>query len=260
MSESNETSYYEIALTNRQVLVAFVLILGCVLAAFLSGVWVGHKRANPEPAGEDETAAVPGETGELAEMEELNFFSEQSQGEEELDKPDLSRLLTQPNAETTLAQDVGSTGGSPPRREAPARAQPAGRDDQQGAGARRRPDERRRRQQRPESPSAATTPPATSTPPPEPPPSPPAQSTSPRPMEGFVVQVFSTRDEARARQLLGRLESGGYEAFLLAVEINGQTMYRVRIGPFPERSQAEATCDKVNTQYRLDTWVTAASN
>lgn len=245
MSESNEPSYYEIALTNRQVLVAFVLILGCVLAAFLSGVWVGHKRASPEPATEDAIAAAPGETGELAEMKELDFFSESARVEEELDKPDLSPLLTQPNAKTTLAQDLGSATESPPRREAPGQTQPATEEVQPP----------RRQRQRPES-SPERTPPATPAPTPEP----PARDTSPQPTEGFVVQVFSTQDEARARQLLGQLTSGGYDAFLSAVEIRGRTMYRVRIGPFEDKSQAEATRDRVNAQFRLDTWVTAASN
>ncbi len=35
---AHEPSYYEIALTNRQVMVAFVVLLACVVAAFLSGV------------------------------------------------------------------------------------------------------------------------------------------------------------------------------------------------------------------------------
>ena len=42
VSNSHEPSYYEIALTNRQVLVAFVILLCCVLAAFFAGVWIGR--------------------------------------------------------------------------------------------------------------------------------------------------------------------------------------------------------------------------
>ena len=38
----HEPSYYEIALTNRQVVVAFVILLACLLAAFFSGVWIGR--------------------------------------------------------------------------------------------------------------------------------------------------------------------------------------------------------------------------
>ena len=42
MSVDHESSYYEIALTNRQVLTIFVVLLTCLVAAFLSGVWVGR--------------------------------------------------------------------------------------------------------------------------------------------------------------------------------------------------------------------------
>ena len=54
MSDSHEPSYYEIALTNRQVIVAFVILLVCLIAAFFSGVWVGREsgfRAAEQMAG-----------------------------------------------------------------------------------------------------------------------------------------------------------------------------------------------------------------
>ncbi|KAB2959613.1 MAG: hypothetical protein F9K18_11505, partial [Thermoanaerobaculia bacterium] len=53
-TEPREPSYYEVALTHRQVLVAFVVLLTCLLAAFLSGVWVGR---GAEPA--TRVAAAP---------------------------------------------------------------------------------------------------------------------------------------------------------------------------------------------------------
>ena len=45
VGHTHEPSYYEIALTNRQVVVAFVILLVCVVAAFLSGVWIGRESA-----------------------------------------------------------------------------------------------------------------------------------------------------------------------------------------------------------------------
>jgi hypothetical protein len=43
VAESHEPSYYEIALTNRQVMVAFALLLTCLLGAFFSGIWIGRE-------------------------------------------------------------------------------------------------------------------------------------------------------------------------------------------------------------------------
>ena len=42
MSDSHDQSYYEIALTNRQVMSIFVVLLICILLSFLGGVWLGR--------------------------------------------------------------------------------------------------------------------------------------------------------------------------------------------------------------------------
>ena len=52
------------------------------------------------------------------------------------------------------------------------------------------------------------------------------------------------------------LASGGFKAFLSPVEKGGRTMYRVRIGPFSSRDDAEKVAEKVRKGYKLDTWVT----
>ena len=80
------------------------------------------------------------------------------------------------------------------------------------------------------------------------------------PAEGFVIQVFSTRDEGHAKKVVERLRQGGHEAFLSPVQVGSQTMYRVRIGPFDRRAAAENAATAITRDYKLETWVTAASN
>lgn len=227
-TDANEPSYYEIALTNRQVLVAFVLILGSVFGAFLCGVWVGKKGSDTLLANEldgTETAAA----SELDELESFSFFGDsEREGKKELKKPDLSRLLEEPRTDTTLAEDVGAarepkTAAPPPPPPPPPTAAPP--------------------------PSAAPPPPAT----------PPRLAGTPA-QEGFIVQVFSSLDQAQARKVRGQLSAGGFTAFIAPLEKDGQTMYRVRIGPYPERAQAERAARDVKAKFELDTWVTAASN
>ena len=70
-----EPSYYEIALTNRQVLVAFVILLGCVVAAFFTGVWIGREgRILPDTTPSQVAQSEP-KSGE-PKMEEFEFFSD----------------------------------------------------------------------------------------------------------------------------------------------------------------------------------------
>ena len=77
MSDSREPSYYEIALTNRQVLTVFVILLVCVVAAFLSGVWVGRKGGmTPVQIAEAQTINA-GVTPAESPLSDLNFFSDE---------------------------------------------------------------------------------------------------------------------------------------------------------------------------------------
>ncbi|RMH17035.1 MAG: hypothetical protein D6696_16705, partial [Acidobacteria bacterium] len=111
MSDSHEPSYYEIALTNRQVMVAFVALLLCLLAAFVGGVWLGREGWDPTPGGPAPAvqAEGPASPTDLEGLEEFKFYSD-AQPEAEADRP--------------LAEDVGSapagsTAAPPPPRTSP---------------------------------------------------------------------------------------------------------------------------------------------
>lgn len=283
MSESNE-SYYEIALTHREVLVAFVAILACVLGAFLGGVWLGRRGADEllaqeRLAGDPTADAAQAKEGEdLAELEEFRFFSDEEDGapsrDEGLSKPDLSKLLDEPSPDTTLAQDVGSAPRArgakteEERRAAQERRRrrqerldkPHPPEGQAARQTRQKPPHQERgepakpQEQRPAAPPPSPPPPTTTVAAP-PPPAPPAA-----PQEGFVIQVFSTHDQPQARKVLNQLQGSGFLAFMSPVEVDGATMYRVRIGPFDDKDQAEASAGEVRQRFKLDTWVTAASN
>ena len=72
----------------------------------------------------------------------------------------------------------------------------------------------------------------------------------------MVIQVFSSADKDQADKVRDRLVSAGLTAFLSPIAKNGQTMYRVRIGPFPSRPAAETVAEKVRKEHKLDTWIT----
>jgi DedD protein len=71
-----------------------------------------------------------------------------------------------------------------------------------------------------------------------------------------VVQVFSSRDRSQAEQVVARLKGGGRPAYLSPVEVGGQTMYRVRLGPYADREEAQKVADAVRREHKLDTWIT----
>jgi DedD protein len=256
VSDSHEPSYYEIALTNRQVVIAFVILLVCLIASFFSGVWVGRESGYRSAEQMARTGPPPEEEKKEGQnLEELDFFAADQQTtapEEAAPAP------APPEEESTLAEDLGSEerpDAAPAEDEDVAAADPDEEEPRPTAEERRR--NRREREQR-----AQATPPNT---PPNPPPgSParPARAEAPVPAEPkrtagqVVIQVFSSAEKDQAERIRGQLVRGGQRAYLSPVEVGGRTMYRVRIGPFGSRGDAQKVAEQVRKGYKLDTWVT----
>lgn len=257
MADSHEPSYYEIALTNRQVIVAFVILLVCLLSAFFSGVWIGREgtaRAQERLASNLQQQPAKGPQ-EGRRLQELEFFDSDARAEETA-SPDQD--ATEPPAaeqptgnDTTLLEDFA---GEEPEIE----TQPAPEEDSvaEPAAPAKAPEpqeetreERRKRLAREREERAAAEKPE--------PAAKPARAPEPKvPKGSVVIQVFSSADQEQAQRIRERLVKGGYKAYLSPVETGGKTMYRVRIGPYGSRSDADTAAENVRKSYKLDTWVT----
>jgi cell division septation protein DedD len=268
VSNPHEPSYYEIALTNRQVIVAFVILLVCLVSAFFSGVWIGRE-SGARAAAEQMVRNAPPPEEEKKEgqnLEEFEFFdsgknAKAAGGDRAKGAPAPAPSPAPPppaqstaqSSDSTLAEDFGVEDEDP---EAAPRAavEPTPRD--------------RRGRQKPE-PAEQTT---AATPKPErtvqakaPASETPArpgrrtETAAPEPARGagqVVIQVFSSSEKDQAVKIRDRLVSGGQKAYLSPVEVAGRTMYRVRIGPFDSRDRAQKVAEQVRKGYKLDTWVT----
>jgi cell division septation protein DedD len=248
VSDSQEPSYYEIALSNRQVVFFFVGVLFFVVGAFLCGVWVGRsgqdrlvERARMEAIANNQLLQnVPELSVETGKLQPVAPGAT---------PPDLSVLTRKPATGSTLADDVNAR--SP--EEEPATTPSPTYDEPE--------------------PEPAPAPPAAE-PEPESAPVPPARAEPTRteparaepapagvePTSGYVVQVFSSKDEGQAKKILGDLKGAGHKAYLSPVKVGAQTMFRVRVGPFAQRGPAEQAAAKVRSKFRLEPWVTAATN
>jgi cell division septation protein DedD len=56
----------------------------------------------------------------------------------------------------------------------------------------------------------------------------------------WTVQVKSSPDKKFADRWVERLKTKGYDAFVVGADVKGQTWYRVRVGHFAAREEAEA--------------------
>lgn len=245
MSES-EHSYYEIALTNRQALVAFAVLLGVVLVAFFSGVWVAREGAATR-AGQ-----VVSEDG-----------PEPALGTSPLrPEPELDRVARAADTSTTLVEDVtGRRPAAPSTGSAPATSGAEGEVDPEPVGLLARaadPEPIEEPAASEPAPEAAAPTPSPRTPSRPGATAPTAPAAAPVAADGaFVVQVLATGDRAKAEGLMRRLEAAGYAAFLSPLGAGAQTTYRVRLGPFETREAALPVQARVDRQFKVESWITA---
>jgi DedD protein len=62
---------------------------------------------------------------------------------------------------------------------------------------------------------------------------------------GWVFQVASLAERAKADEMAGNLKSKGFPAFVETAEVNGKTYFRVRVGPRQERKDIDALAASV---------------
>ena len=90
----------------------------------------------------------------------------------------------------------------------------------------------------------------------------PAETTAvpaapPRPTEGFSVQVTAVLSQASARRVASQLTAKGYPTVVVDPEPNEPVaVYRVRIGPYAERAEAERIMQRLETEEQLKPFLT----
>jgi DedD protein len=78
----------------------------------------------------------------------------------------------------------------------------------------------------------------------------PAPKPAPKPaatpkLSGWAVQLGSFANQANAKRLAGEVAAKGYSTYLLPLKRDGQTLYRVRVGPEPTRKAADELAAKL---------------
>jgi cell division septation protein DedD len=270
--EARESSYYELALTNRQVFAVIVLFLASLSGAFLAGVWFARDAMPATVASAGPAAASPGTPPAKASgagLDEYRFFSEQ-QSEKRTGAattppastpavPQQQQPLDASRAGTTLAQDVG--------------ARPTANDDRSAGSGTSAGDDAiaAAPETRPavtaaapvaapaSAPSAVVPPSAPTSKPAAEPAATAATSTAPKPAAGDLwVQVFSSADAAQARRVVEQLRQAGYRGAVSAAPGgSGPALQRVRIGPYRDREQAQRVADDVRRKLKFSTWITS---
>ena len=66
----------------------------------------------------------------------------------------------------------------------------------------------------------------------------------------YNIQIEAVMDKSGADEMVSRLRALGYNAQEVRVALNGQTWYRVRIGPYASADEANAAQNQLREQYK----------
>jgi DedD protein len=68
--------------------------------------------------------------------------------------------------------------------------------------------------------------------------------------KGYNIQIEAVMDHSGAEDMIRKLKALGYNPYEVATQVNGQTWYRVRVGPYATPDEARAAQDKLKQQYK----------
>jgi DedD protein len=232
MAPSSDDAFREIQLSGKQLVFLFMAAVVILVVTFLAGVQVGRGvMAQRGPAEVTETSAAadaepppppasasPDSTGTPVTANEKLSYAE--------------RLASAEPTRETLKR-ASPTDAPTPRPEAPAPASATA----STVTAKPAP--------------AASRPPANA----EPAPSVTAAASTEPAGPGFAIQVAALRERGEADAIVKRLAGKGYSAYVVAPDTGAPVVYRVRVGKFKDRREADTIAARLQKEEQFKPWV-----
>ncbi len=230
-----DAGIHEIQLKGKQLVFLFMVATVVAVVIFLCGVMVGRG----VPVRATSVIDTPEQASFDARGDELRAVSIDSSappaGQEILTYPPL--LLDDPDPPSAIPEPVVAA------RPAPAAPRPVAVNSPTVASAPT------------PTPTTAAEPrpaPAAATPPVAAPPTAADATLVEPPGTGFVVQVAAVRQRDEANAMARRLSAKGYPAFVTVAGPN----FRVRVGKYDDRGEAESVAGRLETEDRFMSWIT----
>jgi DedD protein len=265
MATTHDEGFHEIQLNGKQLVFLFMAATVVSVVIFLCGVLVGRgvrvergvvsdtssgnaiaettpeaaptPAAAPAPAGSDPRAAAPPPP-----VDDLSYFNRL-----EAQKPATEALKAGADKRQAAAEHTAPPPPAPPAKTAVAEPKPAAPEPKPAAQA---PAPVVTAQAHPSPPAAS---PARQQ---------PVQATAAPPASsepaggGYAVQIAALNVRGEADAIAKRLTAKGYAAYVLSPPGGSPTVFRVRVGKYTTRREAESVAAKLKKEEQFNPWVT----
>jgi cell division septation protein DedD len=75
------------------------------------------------------------------------------------------------------------------------------------------------------------------------------------PGPGFAVQIAAMSERTEAENIVQKLAGKGYSAYVLMPQAGGAGVYRVRVGKFKTRREAETIASRLEKEEQFKPWI-----
>jgi DedD protein len=234
--------YYEIQLTNKQLVFYFLAGATGLILSFLAGVMVGR---GVDQAGEVQAAQPVREDRIVVEETPKPASSPLTQ--------DLSYASRLESEKGTDALEAGKASKTADARTVPQAAPLASKPVERAAPSPPAPAPSEKPVTRPssaKSPAVAASEPVPSA-------STPARASKPAPRAtgAFTIQVGAFKDKATADSVVGRLKGKGFSAYVVSPEGADGGLFNVRVGHYSARADAEKTQAKLRDEEKFKPFI-----
>jgi cell division septation protein DedD len=283
-TQTHDDGFHEIQLNGKQLVFLFMAATVVSVVIFLCGVLVG-RGVRTDRGIVAETAAAQALSGHLPSLadasdggrevsppaaEELSYVKrlEEAQPPSEELKPAPTSLVAaaarSPAAEEAAQAASAARPPSKPVPPAPAKSEPPAKPEPAPAAKATPPPIAKPDPVLTAKASAAPEPkavpvPAKTAPPPAPVrPSVDAKASAPAAADGrdWTVQIAAVNERGEADAMVRRLSTKGYNAFVVAPATGTPVVFRVRVGAFKTKREAENLAVKIQKEERYKPWVT----
>jgi len=242
MASAQDDAFREIQLSGKQLVFIFMAVVVIGVSVFLMGVMVGRGvlAAKGAPGIEATTAANETDPPPPPASAGQGSSSTPSTAGEKLTYAE--RLGSEPPKEPLKPEASAPPAEAPtPKSEAP----PA----ETASAAKNSPEPSAR-------PASAAGKPAETTKATPPAPAKPAPVLTPEPAgAGFAIQVAALKEPTDADAIVKRLAGKGYPAYVVAPAKGTPAMYKVRVGKYKDRHEADSVAARLQKEEQFKPWI-----
>lgn len=237
MATTQDDSFREIQLGGKQLVFLAMAVVVIGVSVFLAGVMVGRGvlaakgpvngestvAANETEPPPPPASATPGSSSLPATAGEKLSYAERLGSAEPAKEPLKPEASAPAEAPAPKAESTAPTPAATPPPLAPAPAPPA-------------------------PPAAKVVPPVKAAPA-------AAAATPEAPGSGFAIQVAALREPEEAAAIVKRLAAKGYAAYVVTPQKGTALIYRVRVGKFKERREADTVAARLQKEEQFKPWI-----